>query len=78
MIAEGFARIRTHRNNVERYRHLLETRLTNLERKFIQRRLSEEQSAIESLTAMIVLLIFKDPISPQVKWTPDIGPDVKV
>ena len=65
MIAEGFARIQTHRNNVERYRKLLETRLTDLEREFIQRRLSEEQSAIESLAAMIVLLIFKDPISPQ-------------
>ena len=52
MIEESFARLRTHRNNVQRYRQLLETRLTDLERQFIQKRLSEEQSAIESLAAM--------------------------
>ena len=65
MIEESFARLRTHRNNVQRYRQLLETRLTDLERQFIQKRLSEEQSAIESLAAMTFPLIFKDPTSPQ-------------
>ena len=48
MIEESFARLRTHRNNVQRYRQLLETRLTDLERQFIEKRLSEEQSALES------------------------------
>ena len=66
MIEESFARLRTHRNNVQRYRHLLETRLTDLERQFIEKRLSEEQSAIESLAALTFPLIFKDPAaSPQ-------------
>jgi hypothetical protein len=65
MIEESFARLRTHRNNVERYRRLLETRLTDLERQFIEKRLSEEQSAIESLAARTLPVIFKDPTSPQ-------------
>ena len=51
MIEGCFARLRTHRNNVQRYRQLLATRLTDLERQFIQKRLSEEQSAIEILSA---------------------------
>jgi hypothetical protein len=46
---EQVARLRTHRNNINRYRGLLETRLTELERQFLERRLSEEQSAIEAL-----------------------------
>jgi fructose-specific component phosphotransferase system IIB-like protein len=49
MIKEGFVRLQTHRSNVLRYRQLLETTLTDSERQFIERRLSEEQSAIESL-----------------------------
>lgn len=66
MIEESFARLRTHRNNVQRYRQLPETRLTDLERQFIEKRLSEEQSAIESLAASTLTLIFKDPTaSPQ-------------
>jgi hypothetical protein len=51
MIDENFARLRTHRNNVQRYRHLLETSLTDLERQFIAKRLAEEQSAMETLSA---------------------------
>jgi hypothetical protein len=65
MIEESFARLRTHRNNVQRYRWLLETRLTDLERQFIEKRVSEEQSAIESLAARTLPLIFEDPTSPQ-------------
>ena len=62
MIEESF---RTHRNNVQRYRKLLEARLTDHERQFIQRRLLEEQSAIEALAAMTIPPIFKDPTSTQ-------------
>ena len=51
MIEESFARLRTHRSNIQRYRQLLETRLTDLERQFIEKRLSEEQSALETLAA---------------------------
>jgi hypothetical protein len=65
MIEGCFARLRTHRNNVQRYRQLLATRLTDLERQFIQKRLSEEQSAIEILSAETFPLIFKDPMAPQ-------------
>jgi hypothetical protein len=40
---------RAHRNNVQRYRHLLQTSLTEFERQFVERRLSEEQSKLEIL-----------------------------
>ena len=33
MIDENFARLRTHRGNIQRYRHLLETSLTDFERE---------------------------------------------
>ncbi|WP_156908532.1 hypothetical protein [Bradyrhizobium murdochi] len=49
MIEESFVRLRTHRNNVQRYRQLLKTMLTDAERQYIERRLLEEESAIESL-----------------------------
>lgn len=65
MVEQDFARLHAHRNNVQRYRQLLETRLTDLERKFIEQRLLEEQSAIESLSVTIFPLIFEDPTSPQ-------------
>jgi hypothetical protein len=49
MIDEKFARLRTFRNNINRYRRLLRTELSALERQFIERRLNEEESAMESL-----------------------------
>jgi len=51
MLDEGFARIRAHRNNIHRYRRLLRTRLSELERQFIERRLAEEQTALDALAA---------------------------
>ncbi len=51
MFDENLARIRTHRNSIYRYRRLLRTKLSDLEREFIERRLSEEQSALEALAA---------------------------
>jgi hypothetical protein len=48
---EKLARLRAHRNNVHRYRRLLSTRLSDLEREFLSRRLSEEQIAIDTLSA---------------------------
>jgi hypothetical protein len=44
--------LRTHRSNIQRYRNLLKTlktSLTELERQFVQKRLTEEQSNLESL-----------------------------
>jgi len=35
MLDTQFARLRTHRNNIARYRGLLKTNLTDLERQFI-------------------------------------------
>ncbi|MGY4474469.1 hypothetical protein [Bradyrhizobium sp. USDA 3364] len=49
MFDKEIARIRAHRNNIYRYRRLLKTRLSDLERQFIERRLSEEQAAAEAL-----------------------------
>jgi hypothetical protein len=49
MIDEELARLRAHGNNISRYRRLLETDLSELERGFIERRLNEERSAVESL-----------------------------
>ena len=51
MLDAKFARLRTHRNNIARYRRLLNTNLTDLERQFIERRLSEEHSEFELLSA---------------------------
>ena len=49
MVDEQMTRMRTHRNNIDRYRHLLQTKLTELERDFIEKRLAEEQSNLERL-----------------------------
>ncbi len=39
MIDETLALLRTHRSNINRYRRLLQTHLTELEREYIERRL---------------------------------------
>ena len=49
MIEEKVARLRTHNSNIIRYRRLLETDLSDLERGFIEKRLNEERSAVKSL-----------------------------
>jgi hypothetical protein len=49
MIDEKVARLRAHNNNIIRYRRLLETDLSDLERGFIEKRLNEERSAVKSL-----------------------------
>ena len=49
MIDQQLARLCTHRSNIQRYRNLLQTSLTELERQFVQKRLTEEQSNLESL-----------------------------
>jgi hypothetical protein len=51
MIDENLARLRAHRNNIHRYRRLLTTKLTDLERGYIERRLQEEKSAIDAISA---------------------------
>jgi hypothetical protein len=61
MIDEKFALLRTHRNNIMRYRRLLNTKLTECERQFIERRLSEERTAMEKLAASTFPLAFRIP-----------------
>lgn len=50
MIDENLARLRAHRNNIHRYRRLLATQLTDLERAYIERRLMQEQAAMAALS----------------------------
>ena len=45
MIDENLARLRAHRNNIQRYRRLLATHLSDVERTYIQKRLREEEEA---------------------------------
>ncbi|WP_407184673.1 hypothetical protein [Bradyrhizobium centrosematis] len=61
MLDLDFARVRAHRNNVSRYRRLLKTRLSDLERQFIERRLAEEQAALEALAADAIPAAFTLP-----------------
>ena len=51
MFEQNLARIRTHRNNIYRYRRLLRTELSDLERDFIDKRMAHEQAALEALVA---------------------------
>ena len=51
MFEESLARIRSHRNYIHRYRRLLRTELSDLERDFIDRRMADEQAALDALVA---------------------------
>jgi len=72
MSDEQLARLRAHRDNVRRYRWLLQTTLTELEREFIERRLAEEHSALRRLVDSTFPLTFRLPDSadqpPQAAW----------
>ena len=69
MIDQKFALLRTHRDNIRRYRRLLKTNLTEFERQFIEKRLSEERSAMENVAASAFPLAFQFPV-PAVKTAP--------
>jgi hypothetical protein len=49
MLDEKLERLRTHQAGIERYRRLLATRLSDLERAYIERRLSEHQASMRAL-----------------------------
>jgi hypothetical protein len=61
MIDENLTRLRVHRQNIERYRRLLETNLTVLEREFIERRITEEASALDRLASDTFPLVLRMP-----------------
>ena len=44
-----FARIRAHDDSIRRYQRLLNTPLTDLEREYIESRISEERSTLQSI-----------------------------
>jgi len=46
MVDVKTAHLDAHRNNIQRYRALLETHLTDVERGYIERRLSEELAVL--------------------------------
>jgi hypothetical protein len=50
-IDENWEQLRIRSNNVRRYRQLLQTELTGLERRHVERRLNEERSAIERMAS---------------------------
>jgi hypothetical protein len=58
MTDEKLALLRAHRNNISRYHRLLQTELTEFERRFIERRLSEERSAVERIAAATFPMTF--------------------
>lgn len=64
MLDQDLARIRAHRNNLSRYRRLLKTKLSDIERQFIERRLAEEQSALEALAGDVFPRAFTVPNPP--------------
>ena len=57
MFDENLARIRAHRNNIHRYRNLLRTKLSDLERDFIGTRMAEEQVALDALIGVTFPLV---------------------
>jgi hypothetical protein len=64
MIDENLSLMRAHRNNIARYRKLLKTNLTDIERQFVERRMAEEQSSLEKIAASTFPLVFTLPASP--------------
>ncbi len=50
MLDEKLALFRAHRNNIHRYRRLLKTKLSDLERQFVERRLAEEEAILDDLS----------------------------
>jgi hypothetical protein len=65
MIDAKLAQLRAHRQNVSRYRRLLGTKLSPLERQYIERRLTEENAAIETIAAASFPMVFND-----ARWKP--------
>ena len=48
-MSERIARLRIHQKNVERYQSLLKTKLSDVEQQYLEKRISEEHSAIAML-----------------------------
>ena len=51
MFEANLARIRTHRNNIHRFRDLLRTELSDFDREFIEQWMADEQTTLDALMA---------------------------
>jgi hypothetical protein len=49
---EKIARLRAHQKNIDRYQRLLQTKLTEVEKRYVEKRLSEERFSIRMLDFM--------------------------
>jgi len=67
MIDENLARLRAHRQNIDRYLRLLQTDLTLLERDFIERRIAEEGAALDRLSSDTFPIVLTLPDMPTAK-----------
>jgi hypothetical protein len=47
----NLARVRAHRQNVDRYRHLLSGSLSDFERGYVERRIAEEEASLTYLAS---------------------------
>ncbi|MCA6121691.1 hypothetical protein J6500_07220 [Bradyrhizobium sp. WSM 1704] len=65
MVDRRLEQLRAHRNNIQRYRRLLRTQLTELERSFIERRLTEELSAMKTVAEDMPPLITQEQLLPR-------------
>ena len=61
MTDENLARLRAHRQNIDRYRRLLQTSLTVLERNFIKQRIAEEEAALNRRASDTFPMVFTIP-----------------
>jgi hypothetical protein len=61
IIDEKMAGMRARRNNIRRYRRLLQTNLSDVERQYVDRRLAEERTALENLADATVPIVFNMP-----------------
>ena len=68
MIDQALAEFRAHSQNINRYRLLLQTNLTELERTFVKRRLAEEEAAVTAIAFGA---------SPPLAQTPFYTPDAQ-
>jgi len=66
------ARLRAHSNNVHRYRRLLATRLSELERAYVARRLDEEQARMQ----LLLKEVFPDRLSAATSGATKLDMDV--
>ena len=53
---ENLARLRAHRQNINRYRLLLQGSLSDLECEYVERRINEEEAALNDLASKTFLL----------------------